>query len=486
MYTVEDSFLVDVKYVSSKQVNDTGYHTILETVFRVAKIESSNYARATKHTKPKVESRLSACATLVRVVVEIGLRKLRYKTVKALMEHITQTLPTADAGYCAPLCKDYFKALVTLLEFKAHPEHFLGDEWHEIVDFCLETARDLNRWDDVADSALSNGARALQKSVSHRDILSRSATPNTMGDHGRMFSFNASQPAAYPQLRDSQLELAHCLQHLTSVPNAPLFDRAHAIVTTSVDLLVSYPKVSSIQQVLFDCINSIMSRVVAHDTKLALQLMEKILPLFRRFWDVKDHTMKEPLLVLLSYGEILLPRLISEDTTGDCKAILNALVEVLRDDYCARRHREQLQLDDLAFVDPTCCVSLQVPLSNKTLQVRMGMYKAEQPWCLISSSAAVLVVLEKDTMSREVLVNTDQTDNPPKRQRLTRPLDDIFNFIKGSVSSEKQYALQVLVFIFDNMQFDEGSVQGHLDLLLPCLSDDDGSIASWAMLVMTS
>lgn len=374
---------------------------------------------------------------------------------------------------------------MTLLEYKAHPEHFLGDEWHEIVDFCLDTARDLNRSDDGADSALSNGARALQKPVSRRDNISRSATPSTMGDHGRVSSFNASQPATHPQLRDSQLELAHCLQHLTSVPNAPLFDRAHVIVVTVVDLLVSYPKVSSIQQVLFDCINSIMSRVIAHDTKLALQLMEKVLPLFRRFWDVKDNTMKEPLLILLSYGEILLPRLISEDTTGDRKAVLNALVDILRDDYCARRYREQLQLDDLTFVDPTCYTS-QVPLSTKILEVRMGLHKAEQPWCLISSSAAVLVVLENDNSIHGSQVNIDEINYQRKRQKLTRPLDDIFSFIKGSISMEKQYALQILVFIFDKMQFDESSLQGNLDLLMPYLSDDDALIASWTMLVMTS
>lgn len=422
---------------------------------------------------------------MVRVVVETGLRKLRYKTVKALLEHITQTLPTADTGYCTPLCKDYFKALVTLLEFKAHPEHFLGDEWHEIVDFCLDIARDLNRSDEVADSALSDGARALQKPVSRRDKLSRSATPSTIGDYGRMSSFNGSQPATYPQLRDSQLELALCLQHLTSVPNAPLFDRAHVIVTTVVNLLVSYPKVSSIQQVLFDCINSIMSRVITHDTKFALQLMEKVLPLFRRFWDVKDNTMKESLLILLSYGEILLPRLISEDTTGDRRAILHTLVEILRDDYCARRQREQLQLEDLSFVDPTCCIS-QLPLSTKILQVRMGVHKAEQPWCLVSSSAAVLVVLENDTTIRGSVVNTDEIDYQPKRQKRTRPLDDVLSIIKGSIPTEKQYALQILVFIFDQMQFDESSLQGHLNLLLPYLSDDDSLIASWTMLVMAS
>ena len=477
---------MDPNEIASKQVTDTGYHTILESVFRVAKLECSNYVRATKYTKPKTESRLSGCAILVRVVVEVGLRKLRYKTVKALVEHITQTLPTADANYCAPLCKDYFKALALLLEFKAHPEHFLGDEWHEVVDFCLETARDLNKSDDVNDLGLSNEVRSLRTSVSRRDNLSRSTTPNATGDYGRASNFHASQPAAYPQIRDSQLEIALCLQHLTSVPNAPILDRANDIVTTIVDLLTSYSKVASIQQILVECINSVLSRVVANNIELALHIVIEIFPLFRRYWDVKDSTIKGPLLIFLSYAEILLPRLVLEDTAGDRKAELGALVECLRDDYCARRRREQLQLDDLSFVVPTFSTHQEVPLKNKTLQVRMGAYKAEQPWCLISSSAAILVALEIDAVAQEKSVQSLEHDYPLKRQRLTHPLDDLLAFAKGSTRPEKQYALQVLAFIFDDLAFDEHTLQSHLDGLLPCLSDDDGSIASWAMIAMTS
>ncbi len=470
----------------SKQVNDTGYHTILETVFRVAKLEASNYVRATKYTKAKVESRLSGCATLVRVVVEVGLRKLRYKTVKALTEHISQTLPTADENYCAPLCKDYLKALSTLLEFKAHPEHFLGDEWHEIIDFCLETAQDLNKSKDVSESDLSNGFRSLRGSASRRGNLSRSATPNTMGDHGRFSSFNASQPAAFPQIRDSQVEIALSLKYLVSVPNAPILDRAAAIIDAIVDLLDSYQKVSSIQQILLECVNSVMSFVITNDILFALRTVTQTLPLFRRFWDVKDNTMKEPLLVLLSYAEVLLPRLISEDTTGDFKAELGALIEGLRDDYCVRRHREQLQLDDLLPVDPIDCTPSQTPLSNKTLKLRVGAFKAEQPWCLVSSSAAIMVALEKDMIAIERSVHYREHAHPSKRQRLSHHLDDLFSSIKGSVWSEKLYALQILVFVFDTISIDEIALQGHLLVLLPCLSDDDSTIASWAMFAMTS
>ena len=395
-------------------------------------------------------------------------------------------MPTADAGYCTPLCKNYFKALATLLGFEAHPEHLIGDEWHEVVDFCLEAARDLNKSNDVNGSGPTNGIRTLNGSASRRDNLSRSVTPSATNANGRLSSFTASQPAAYPQIRDSQLEIALCLQHLISVPNAPIFAKANAFVTTLLDLLDSYPKVAAIQQILFECLNSLMSRIIANDVALALQIVTKTLPLFGRFWDVKDNTMKEPLLVLLSFAEVLLPRLISEDTTGNLKIEFEGVVETLREDYCSRRFREQLQLDDLSPVDPISSTLPLTPLSNKTLQIRTGAFKAEQPWCLLSSTAAVMVALEHDSIARAKLVQVDEHELPPKRRKLNHPTDDLFALTKSLTPSEKLYALKVFVFVFDMVNFDEITLQGHLDMLLPCLSDDDGSIASWAMFAMTS
>ena len=470
---------------SSKQINDTGYHTILETVFRVAKLESSNLVRATKYTKPKIESRLLGCGTLVRVIVEVGLRKLRYKTVKALIEHISQTLPTADAGYCAPLCKDYFKALANLLEYKAHPEHFLGNEWHEIVDFCIEAARDLRKSNDVGEFGFADRTRGAHVSTSRRDYPSRSTTPSTVGDHGRSSSSNASQSATYTAVRDSQVEIANCLHHLVSVSNAPICDRANVIVTCIIELLDSYPKIAAIQQLLFDCINSIISRIIADDIGLCMQLIHKILPLLRRFWDVKDNAAREPILVLLSHVEVFLPRLTSQDSTEDTRAALSALVEFLRGDYCTRRPREQLQLDDLTPIDRTRGALTQMPLCSCTLQVRAGSIKAEQPWCLIYSSAAIMVALEHETMMNERSIK-NVLEFPPKRQRLTHPLDDLFTILKESDFSEKVYALQMLVFVFDTLVIDEAPLKERLDVLLPYLSDDNGLIISWASFAMTA
>ena len=466
---------------------DDSYHTVLESVFRVAKIDKSSYARASKSAKTKAEGRLSACAALVRTVVEVGLRKLRYKTVKALVEHVIQTLPVAGGGYCEPLTADYFRALAALLGYKAHPEHFLGDDWHEVVDFCVQAARDLIEPSTLNESALSNGGGFLNGSTSNRDGHSRSATPSTTGNYGRKSSNNISQHAIDSQLKGSDDQIVLCLQHLVSVPNAPVSDRADVVLATLVEMLQSYQKVSSTQQAAFECINSIMSRIVAINIDLPLQTMKRVTPLLRRFWEPKEGaaTFNDTLLAFLSHGEILLPRIISSDQTGDCSTALQALVEVLRNDYCSRRHRGQLQLHDLVLLDPSRVTSRQLPLSTGTIQMRLDGLRAESPWCLISRSAAILVALENAAVAGEGAIDGDEFQDP-KRQRLEHPMDDILHFVKGALLPEKLYGLQMLVFIYDILPLDEGTLQSHLDALLPCLSESDGSIVSWVMLAMTS
>lgn len=450
------------------------------------KLESANLGRASKTTKTKVESRLSACASLVRLLVDVALEKLRYKTVKALVEHITQTLPTADANYCVPLLKDYLKTLATLFDHKAHPEHFLDQEWQEAVDFCIDLTCDLNRTYEPDESSFPNGVRSFHGSGPRRDDLSRAGTPSTFGDHVRRSGKSASQGAAYPQLRNSDREVILCLRNLTSVPNAPIMDRAHKISTTLIDLLVSYQKTSTIQQPALETINSVMSFAITNDISLAMQTSNKVLSLFRQLWESKDATLKETLLVFLSYVEVLLPRIISAETTGDCKDTMNTIVEVLRNDYCSRRPREQLQFEDLSLRNPTSCVASQIPLGTKVHEVRNGSFKAEHPWCLISGSAAMMVALEKDTRAREKPIDKDDVHVRAKRQRLTNLFDDLLYFVRGSLIPEKLYALQVFIFVFDSLRFDYITLQSYLNVLLPCLSDDDGLVASWAMLAMAS
>ena len=422
----------------------------------------------------------------MRIVVDVGLKVLRYKTVKALVEHIIQTLPTADDGYCEPLLRDYFKALSALLGYTAHPEHFSKDEWRNATDFCLQTVRNLKSSSEPSTPNLSNISSARNGLESRGRQPSRPATPLSTREQSQRCRSDTSQSTIYLPLREIDRELLLCLQHLTFVSNAPVCDRASEILTVLVELLQSYSRPSTIQQSAFDSINSLMSHIVTSNISLALQIMKMVIPMLRRFWVVKEAMLKEALLVFLTYGEILLPRLISVDEMVDHNADLQALVDILRNDYCIRRSREQLQLDDLILSNPSRGRNEQMPLGTRILGVRVGAHKAEHPWCLISTSAGIIITLEADINAREQAIGSYEPRNVSKRPRISHPLEDIFQYAKGTSPTERLYALQVLVFVFDLAEFEESVLQCRLNLLLNYLSDEDGLAASWTMLAITS
>ena len=117
------------RFVYSQELADKSYREILDALFRLTITDCSTYAKTSKdHLKNGTALRLSACAGVMRMVVEMGVRKLRFKTVKALVEHIIRTLPMSNKVYCEHLLADYFKSLSTVLEYHTHSEHLSGEE----------------------------------------------------------------------------------------------------------------------------------------------------------------------------------------------------------------------------------------------------------------------------------------------------------------------------------------------------------------------
>jgi ataxia telangiectasia mutated family protein len=84
----------------------------------------------------RASTRLAACGKALRITVTAGVKRIRAKTVKAVVDHILQALPTAE-GPCYPgLALDYVKSLRVILEYQPHVEHF-RDLWQDVLDLCL-------------------------------------------------------------------------------------------------------------------------------------------------------------------------------------------------------------------------------------------------------------------------------------------------------------------------------------------------------------
>lgn len=474
-------------FVLSQALVDKSYHKILESLFRLTTTEVSTYAKASKdHLKNGAAVRLSTCAGVVRLAVEMGVKKLRFKTVKALVEHITQTLPMSNKGYCEPLLIGYFKSLRTVLEYPPHSEHLSGVEWLNVIEFCNETLHDLN---DASGGSYTNMMNGSSVVTSFRSRHGRSPTPGTVADHGRKASNRGSQRAAEVNLRSIAEDLVLCIKHLVSASNAPILGHAptlgHAQATLAnlCGLLATLSSPGLELQTVFESINSIVARIMTDDISLMLQTMRTLLPNIRRLWDIKSPTLKDHLLISLLYGEVYFSRLVSTDETGDSTNDLSRLLQVFRQEYSKRPEREQLQLEDLDLPDHP--LGSERPSSMKAFELRSAASRAEQPWTLLYISASIILVLSADDSARGKSVEANIVENPPKRRKLNKPINEILADAKSTDVQRKLFALQVLTFVFDRIVVDVESLKHYLEPLLQCLSDDNANIVSWALLVLT-
>ncbi|KAJ6184784.1 PIK-related kinase FATC [Penicillium mononematosum] len=118
-------------------LNDKACHKIFESLFRFVAAERSIYNRAQKSSKTPSASRLSTCASVLRMAVDLFLRNLRIKTVRAIVDHITETIPAPGEGLWEPLSLDYTKCLASLLRYRPHTEHLDEEDWENLISFCL-------------------------------------------------------------------------------------------------------------------------------------------------------------------------------------------------------------------------------------------------------------------------------------------------------------------------------------------------------------
>ncbi|PNH42528.1 hypothetical protein VD0004_g4798 [Verticillium dahliae] len=135
-------FLLDEKKAKTANLSilaDKHYHRIFEALFRCAITEKQSYYSGKKTTAASAATRLSKCAEALRLALNHGASKLKRKTVLAVIDHITQTLPGPDNNsheMVEPLLQNYIKAIVALLSHQANVEHLAtfegnGEGWRK-------------------------------------------------------------------------------------------------------------------------------------------------------------------------------------------------------------------------------------------------------------------------------------------------------------------------------------------------------------------
>lgn len=208
--------LADLKHIlqqnkrSSKltSLNDKACHKIFESLFRFISVERSLYNRAS--SKGACASRLSACASVIRTAINVFLRNLRTKSIRAIVDHITEILQVPGEGLWEHLGADYLKCLTTLLRYPPHLEHLAANEWDKVLNLCL---RSIGAPED-GDSQSSDHNGHPSTLDDFLDASSRS-TPSRR---------TSSLALREKQSGDKRIvaEAIVCIQLLTATPTAPV------------------------------------------------------------------------------------------------------------------------------------------------------------------------------------------------------------------------------------------------------------------------
>ncbi|KAK0621491.1 hypothetical protein B0T17DRAFT_608684 [Bombardia bombarda] len=459
--------------------DDKTYHSIYESLFRCTLLEKESYFSGKKTTKASASTRLEKCAVALRLAVRHGASRIKRKTARAIIDHITQVLPGPEETYVEPLLKDYAKALSTFLDFSANVENlaaFSGETWEVCVDFCLEA---LSRYLETGDRDSGSLSRASPTPGTAPSTRSTGRSTSVVLQHasGRL----GGQMA---------LEFLSCLNSLVSAPNAPVRRRADRISQVLLQILaLRQMKIGVLQKAAFSAINSIFVRIQANDVSLAKTLTRGLVPLLSHWWqprslsrDAMLNSIRDEMLKTIYGTHLYLESLVQESSDDSLLREIEELLDALWSEYSRRDERARLQLDDIAFT------SMRLPEEHPSAGVfclRPYNQAGEQNWALLEN-LAILESIYTRMSQRDRTHGQSENDQPRKRRRMANSPNRMHQKIISLDPAVRLTALQIVPFLFKQKRPSLEDVTDVMADLLKCVNAKQGVVASWAMLACSS
>ncbi|KOS46779.1 hypothetical protein ACN38_g2263 [Penicillium nordicum] len=463
--------LADLKHIfqqnkkSSKlqTLNDKACHKIFESLFRFVAAERSIYNRAQKSTNTPSASRLSTCASVLRMAVDLFLRNLRIKTVRAIVDHITETLPVPGEGLWEPLSLDYTKCLSSLLRYRPHTEHLDGEDWENLISFCLASIS--LRENEESQLSIRSGYRSVpedQDANDSRSTPSRVTAPVSVSRERHDGNRNVIE------------EVVNCIQLLTTSPNAPLQTTAQSILH-GLSEFVELSVAGNAHQLAFNSINAVVTKVMFDQSELVRSVILGLIPVIRRAWATKLQILKEELLATLMLSMVILVDTARKDPSESLAHDIEGLASTLHSEYVKRSEKEILQIDETTLYQNEVCRSRPV------YGPRLGTARSEHNWTVLWLIAE-LFKLSDGIHTR--IKSGSARDGSRKRQRFNSEIHDIFRDSVSATGTRRICALQLIPFL--ESEIDTETKEPFFKQLVLNVPDGNGAMSSWAMVALTS
>lgn len=455
---------------------------------------------------------LTLASSTLRTAVQHGVKELKAKSVRNLIQHIISILPHPREGLCEPLKLDHIRSLRTVLEYTPHVENLSGKEWMELVNFCCQVIRaDMNPHGEDLEESQRERQKAIGTRAGSRPAMSRDSP-----------SLSRILVVTNSKLKSEIEELILCLQLLLQVPNAPIIQPDDAIEELAaeviLDFLRTHKTITSAHAAAYSSLNCILATVSTNNIELARNIAREIPRLIGRPWESKPGpVLKEAMLTCLMYS---LPHLRAyiqdlkneraDEKLEDVREGLDNLLDSFQKEYTESAGKitaEQLQLDDIDFPDPSIILDTSIsPLTLSSFSLRADdSTRTELAWMVLQIIAIIVSLLDMnmsgyqsvgamDIDDSEVDSELSGTEGRRKRRRTSKRLqvqsrfDQILQQANSSTLRLKTVALQLIPFLLEERLRRPTTPLGVLEWRrimanLSLIASEDSAInSSWAML----
>uniref|UniRef100_A0A0B7K0U9 Serine/threonine-protein kinase Tel1 n=1 Tax=Bionectria ochroleuca TaxID=29856 RepID=A0A0B7K0U9_BIOOC len=457
-------------------LDDKSYHRVLEAIFSHV-LQEEKPALYKPKSQKGAALRLEKCADAVKVTVSRGLPKFGRKTLHAVIDHITQTLPGPNNDFVQPLLQGYVKALTELLSRQAHVESLAckdGGHWDACVDFLL----------DLGHRILPEEADRV--SSSYRASPAPGAIP--LRSSSSMVK-TASQKRSGPNEGGTLRDVLEGLYHLVRASNAPITRQSSQIAELVLRILnVKHFSLGSIQTVSFAILNSLFGAIQADKLDESQSLMKKIVPLMVFWWRADKvsqdelirslrNEMLKAILHMHLHIEKLAIHLEDENFTRD----LEDLADTFWVEYSKRGEPFRLQLVDITF---SLSVLPEYSLRTHLFGLRPHNVEGESYWALVQALARLESILIN--CNNRTQDHVDELELSRKRRRIRESSSRVRLKLRSKEVGVRRTAIQLIPFILASNSLRIDDTIDFLEDLTTLAGDKDPLTASWALIACAS
>lgn len=459
---------------SLEALGNKAYLALCDTLFQCLRKQRS--AWATKPTKPNT-TLLTLSAAALRHVITIGVRNIKSSTVEIVVDTVLEVFPGGDGTLLEPLLEELPKTLRSLFEYQPHVERLSKECWGASVDLCIESLSGLSA---------SSEPEAEPPDSWSTTVSNRARTPF---DSTEPTSSRASPRAPVARTKSVNDEYSHtiedflhCLHSLVKASNAPLLDKADAILVALVQFLHHRTGKNSAAAAALAAVNSILARISLQDLELTKRVVQELLPLMKFMWS--EVVLRDEIIITLTYTEAHLTSLLADSENDRVGYDLEALIDTMYGEYRKRQDttaHQFLEDDHLCFRHIGPVNTDTHPLHTFSFSMEHENLRFEGLWGIVSTIARYSYLLDRRrrTSTRN---HNGHAESVNKRVRITQIFEEYLRHVLEPRSNAKRAALQVVAFMIQEGPVNSEHLRAMLEKFISCISDENPTHSVWAMI----